>query len=70
MKSWSLGPIFFVFINDLPLHVKDVQVVCDTLAYGTTLHTSRKCITHVEHALHEGLDDELMLNVIRCQLTY
>ena len=57
MKSWSLGPIFFgIFVNDLPLHVKDVQVACDMLAYGTTVHTSRKCIMHVEHALQGGLD--------------
>ena len=56
MKSWSLGPIVFsIFINDLPLHVKDVQVACDMLAYGRTPHTSRKCIMHVEHALQEGL---------------
>ena len=37
------GPILFsLFINDLPLHVKDISVDCDMLADDTTLHTSGK----------------------------
>ena len=40
-----LGPILFrLFINDLPLHVKDISVDCDMLADDTTLHTSGKKI--------------------------
>ena len=36
-----LGPILFsLFINDLPLHVKDISFDCEMLAYRTTLHTS------------------------------
>ena len=37
------GPILFsLFINDLPLHVKDISLDCDILADDTTLHTSGK----------------------------
>ena len=36
-----MGPIHFsLFINDLPLHVKLVSVVCDMVAHDTTQHTS------------------------------
>ena len=39
----GLGPILFsLFINDLPLHVKDIFVDCDMLADDTTLHTCGK----------------------------
>ena len=30
-----------LFINDLPLHVKNISVDCDQLANDTTLHTSQ-----------------------------
>ena len=37
-----LGPIpFSLFINDLPLHVKNISVDCDMLADDTMVHTSR-----------------------------
>ena len=40
-----LGPILFsLFINDLPLHVKNTSVDRDILADDTTPHTSGKYI--------------------------
>ena len=45
-----LGPILFsLFINDLPLHVKDISVDCDMLVDDTTLHTSGKDITQIRN---------------------
>ena len=45
-----LGPILFsLFINDLPLHVKDISVDCDMLADDTTLHTSGKDIMQIRN---------------------
>ena len=36
-----LGPILFsLFVNDLPLHVKNISVDCDMLADERTLHPS------------------------------
>ena len=49
-----LGPILFsLFINDLPLHVKDISVDCDMLADDTTLHTSEKKILCKSEAIYK-----------------
>ena len=52
-----LGPILFsLFINDLPLHVKDISVDCDMLADDTTLHTSGKEIMQIRSNMQDSLD--------------
>ena len=52
-----LGPILFsLFINDLPLHVKDISVDCDMLVDDTTLHTSGKDIMQIRNNMQESLD--------------
>ena len=52
-----LVPIpFSLFINDLPLHVKDISVDCDMLADDTTLHTSGKDIMQIRSNMQESLD--------------
>ena len=49
---WDL---FFLvsFINDLPLHVKDISVDCDMLADDTTLHTSGKDIMQIRSNMQD-----------------
>ena len=40
-----MGPVpFYLFVNDLPLHVENISVDCDILADDATLHMSRKDI--------------------------
>ena len=52
-----LGPILFsLFINDFPLHMKDISVDCDMLADDTTLHTSEKDITQIRSNMQDSLD--------------
>ena len=52
-----LGPILFsLFINDLPLHVKDISVDCDMLADDTTQHTSGKDIMQIRSNMQDSLD--------------
>ena len=52
-----MGPIpFSLFINDLPLHVKDISVDCDMLADDTTLHTSGKDIMQNRSNMQDSLD--------------
>ena len=52
-----LGPILFgLFINDLPLHVKDISVDSDMLADDTTLHTSGKDIMQIRSKMQHSLD--------------
>ena len=52
-----LGPILFsLFINDLPLHVKDISVDCDMLADDTILHTSGKDIMQIRSNMQDSLD--------------
>ena len=52
-----MGPILFsLFINDLPLHVKDISVDCDMLADDTTLHTSGKDIMQIRSKMQDSLD--------------
>ena len=51
-----LGPVLFsLFINDFPLHVKDISVDCDMLADDTTLHTSGKDM-QIRSSMQDGLD--------------
>jgi hypothetical protein len=53
-----LGPILFsLFINDLPLHVKNISVNCDMLADDTTLHTSGKDMLQIRDNLQDSLDE-------------
>ena len=52
-----LGPsLFSLFINDLPLHVKDISVDCDMLADDTILHTSGKDIVQIRSNMQDSLD--------------
>ena len=52
-----MGPILFsLFINDLPLHVKNTSVDCDMLADDTTLHTSGKGIMQIRNNMQDSLD--------------
>ena len=52
-----LGPILFsLFINDLPLHVKDISVDCDMLADDTTLYTSGKDIMQIRSNMQDILN--------------
>ena len=52
-----LGPIrFSLFINDLPLHMKNISVDCDMLADDTTLDTSGKYILQISSNMHDKLD--------------
>ena len=52
-----LGPILFnLFINDLPLHVKNISVDCDMLADDTTLHTSGTDILQIRSNMQDSLD--------------
>ena len=56
-KVLFLGPILFsLFINDLPLHVKDISVDCDMLADDTTLHTSGNDILQIGSNMQDSLD--------------
>ena len=52
-----LGPILFsLFINDLPLYVKDISIDCDMLADDTTLHTSGKDTMQIRSNMQDRLD--------------
>ena len=56
-KVLFLGPIHFsLFINDLPLHVKNISVDCDMLADDSTLHTSGKHIMQIRSNMQDRLD--------------
>ena len=51
------GPILFsLFINDLPLHLKNISVGCDMLPDDTTLHTSGKDILQIRSNMQDNLD--------------
>ena len=65
-----MGPIpFSLFINDLPLHVKDISVDCDMLAGDTTLHTSGKDIMQIISNMQDRLDwcdnNHMVINPIK-----
>ena len=50
-----LGPV--LFINDLPLHVRNIFVVCDMLADDTTLRTSGKDMLQTRSNMQDILDE-------------
>ena len=53
-----LGPVLFcLFINDLPLSIRDQEVACDMFADDATLHTSSKDISVISSRLQQGLDE-------------
>jgi ribonuclease P/MRP protein subunit RPP40 len=53
-----LGPLLFcVFINDLPLHVRDDKITCDLFADDATIHTPDTCIKSVNKRLQQSLSD-------------
>ena len=52
-----LGPFrFSLFINDRPLHVKNIYVDYDMLVDDTTLHTSGKDILQIRSNMQDRLD--------------
>ena len=71
-----LGPILFsLFINDLPLHMKNISVDCDMLADDTTLHTSVKDISQIRSNTHDSLlssccdNNHMVINLIKTKST-
>ena len=51
------GPIHFsLFMNDLPLQVKNISVDCDLLADDTILHTSGKDIMQIRSNMQDWLN--------------
>ena len=69
--SWDL--LFFcLFINDIPLHVKNISVDCDMLADDTTRHTPGKDILQIRSNMQDSLDqvsrcenDHMVINPIK-----
>ena len=52
-----LGPLLFcLFINDLPLCLKDLDVICDLFADDNSLHTHDKTLEVINVRLQEGLN--------------
>ena len=52
-----MGPILFsLFINDLPLHVKNIFTDCNMLADDTTLHTSGKDVLQIRSSMQDSLN--------------
>ncbi len=55
-----LGPVLFcLYINDLPLHIKNPSIECHMLADDTTLLSNGKNIKDIETSLQSGLNDTL-----------
>ena len=53
-----LGPLLFcIFINDMPLSIKDNSVTCDLFADDATLHTPDANIDIVNQRLQQSLSD-------------
>ena len=55
-----LGPLLFgLFINDLPLHITNPDVVSDLFADDGSLHTSARYVEHISASLQHALSDVL-----------
>lgn len=53
-----LGPILFcIYINDLPLHVSDENVICEFFADDSSVHTSQKSLESVNHSLQKSIEE-------------
>ena len=53
-----LGPLLFcLFINDLPLHISDEDVVCDLFADDNSVHSSSASLEKIQLSLQQSLDD-------------
>jgi exonuclease III len=53
-----LGPVLFcLFINDLPLAIRNEDTILDLFADDSTLHTKGKDITQIETSLQSGVID-------------
>lgn len=53
-----LGPLLFgLYINDLPLNIKDKTVVCDLFADDSTLHTNSSNLNTINSSLQNSVHD-------------
>ena len=53
-----LDPLLFhIFINDLPLHITDENVVCDLFADDNSIHSCGSDLQSIQNVLREGLND-------------
>ena len=53
-----LGPLLFcLFINDLPLHLTNPNVICDLFADDSSLHTHSTNLTNISLCLQDSLDN-------------
>ena len=53
-----LGPLLFsLYINGLPLHIKNKENVCDLFADDCSLHTCARDIDSINTSLQQGVDD-------------
>ena len=53
-----LGPLLFcLFINDLPIHISNKNVICDLFADDSSVHTSSASIETIRSSLQQSLDD-------------
>ena len=52
-----LGPLFCIFINDLPLHIQDKKVRNSLFADDSSLDTSEKTVKEIEVTLQKSLNE-------------
>ena len=54
----NLGPLLFLlYINDLPLHVTENNVISELFADDSSLHASSSSVVSLENSLQNGLDN-------------